>query len=121
MKKESGESSDVVSQTDVKGLLEIVEVKLQSPTRTKIVLALCDSTCSNSWISDRLLGKLHVQGTAIKLKVHGINSQEVVETEMVQLKLTIYTPATLNVQCLTSNCMSESTLMSAKNLLTLSD
>ena len=38
LKKESGQSSGVVSQTDIKGLLQILEANLQSPTRTDTVL-----------------------------------------------------------------------------------
>ena len=47
VKKESGESSGDVSQTDVKGLLRNAEVELQSPTRTGFVLVFCDSACSH--------------------------------------------------------------------------
>ena len=60
-----------------------MEVKLQSPTRTENVLALCDSVCSHSWISGKFAAKLDIRGTSTKLRVHGNNSQEVVETEMV--------------------------------------
>ena len=87
MKKESGESAGVVSQTDVKGLLQISEVKLESPTRTETVIALCDSACSHAWISETLAAELLVQGTATKLTLDGIFSQELVDTQMVQLKL----------------------------------
>ena len=86
LKKVSAESSGVVSQTDGKSSLQILEDKLQSPTRTKNVLALCDSACSHSWLSWKVDAKLNVQGTATKLTVHGIFSREVVETQMVQLK-----------------------------------
>ena len=76
MKKESRENSVVVSQTDVRGLFQISEAKLQSPTRTETALALCDSACRHLWTSDGLAAKLHVQSTATKITVHGINSQE---------------------------------------------
>ena len=52
------------------------------------VLALCDSACSHSWISRSLAHKLRVKGSATKLTVHGINSQQVVDTETVELKMT---------------------------------
>ena len=74
MKKESRGSSCVVSQTDVKGLLQISEILLQSPTRTETVLALSDSASNYSWISETLAEKLLVQGTATKITVHGSNS-----------------------------------------------
>ena len=82
-----GESSGVVSQTDVKGLLQFLGVKLQSPSRTETVLSLCDSACSQSWISETVAAKLLVQGAETKLTVHGINLQELVDTQMVQPKL----------------------------------
>ena len=83
-KKESWKKRGVVSQTDVKGSLQI---KLQSPSRTETVLAWCDFACNHSWISETLVAKLLLQGTATKLKVDGINSQETVDTQMVQLRL----------------------------------
>ena len=82
-KKESGKKSGVVSQTDVKGLLQI---KLQSPSRTETVLAWCDFACNHSGISETLVAKLLLQGTATKLTVDGINSQETVDAQMVQLR-----------------------------------
>ena len=86
VKKESRKSSGLVSQTNVKGLSQILEVKLPSPTKTATILALCDSACSHSWTSDKWAIKLLVQGTATKLTVLGFISQEVVDTQMVQLK-----------------------------------
>ena len=74
--------------TNVKGLLQITEVELHSAGESKKVLALCDSACSHTWISASLASKLKVQGTPIKLTVHGINSQQIVDTQMVELKLT---------------------------------
>ena len=52
------------------------------------MLALCDSACSHSWISEKLATKLNLKGVPTKLTVHGINSQQVVDTEIVELKLT---------------------------------
>ena len=82
------ESSGLPSVTDVKGLLQITEVELHSNENSKKVLALCDSACSHSWISARLARKLKVHGVPTNLTVHGINSHQVVETQMVELKLT---------------------------------
>ena len=87
VKTESEEGSGVVYQTDVEGLLQILENKLQSPTRTETVLALCDSACSHSCISETLAAKLLVQVTATKLTVYGIISQERVDSQLVELKL----------------------------------
>ena len=71
------------SVTDYKGLLQIVEVQLDSLSNSVEVLALCDSACSHSWVSRSLADKLRVKGSATKLTVHGINSQQVVDTETV--------------------------------------
>ena len=54
-----------------------------------------------SWISDRLAVKLHLQGTATKITVRSINSQDVVETYMAQLKLTLVHSG--DTECLTFN------------------
>ena len=110
MKQESAERSGIVSQTDVKSLLQILEVKLTSPTRAETVLALCDFAGNHSWVPDRLTANLNVQGPATKLTVHGINSQEVVDAQMGQLKLTLSHSG--DSKCSTfyaKTCMSEST------------
>ena len=87
-KQTGSESSGLPSVTDYKGLLQIVEVQLDSLSSSVKVLALCDSACSHSWTSRSLAHKLRVKGSATKLTVHGINSQQVVDTETVELKLT---------------------------------
>ena len=74
--------------SDVKGLLEITEVEVHTPITSVKALALCDSACSHSWISEDLATKLNVEGLPTKLTVHGINSQQVVDTQIVELKLT---------------------------------
>ena len=45
-------------------------------------------TRSLSWISEYLATKLNVKGLPTKLTVHGINFQQVVDTQSVELKLT---------------------------------
>ena len=75
------------SVSDVKGLLQM-EVELESPSCSEKVLVLCDSACSHSWISKRLAEKPQVKGSPTKLTVHGINSQQQIDTETVKLKLT---------------------------------
>ena len=82
------ESSGMQSVTDVKGLLQITEVELTSPSSSAKILALCDSACSHSWILRKLADKLQVKGSTTKLTVHGINSQQLIDTETVMLKLT---------------------------------
>ena len=51
------------------------------------MFASSDSACSHSWISETLAAKLLVQSTSAKLTLHGIISEELVDTQMVQLKL----------------------------------
>ena len=51
-------------------------------------LVLCDLVCSQSWISSELAQNLDVLGTPNKLTVHGINSNKVVDTQIVELNLT---------------------------------
>ena len=82
------ESSGMPSVTDIKGLLQITEVELTSPSSSAKIRSLCDSACSHSWISRRLADKLQVKRSATKLTVHGINSQQLIDTETVELKLT---------------------------------
>ena len=82
------ENSGMPSVTDVKGLLQVTEVELQAHGKSEKVLALCDSACSHSWISANLAKKLNVNGKPAQLTVHGINSNQVVDTQMVELKLT---------------------------------
>ena len=84
----SNESSGMPSVADVKGLLQVTEVELHANGKSEKVLALCDSACSHSWISANLATKLNVHGTPTKLTVHGINSNQVVDTQLVELKLT---------------------------------
>ena len=84
----SDESSGRPSVADVKGLLQVTEVELHANGKSEKVLALCDSACSHSWISANLTTKLNVHGTPTKLTVHGIKSNQVVDTQLVELKLT---------------------------------
>ena len=84
----TGESSGVCSVTDVKGLLQIVEVEVHTTNTSLRVLALCDSACSHSWVSENLATKLDLKGSPTKLTVHGINSQQEIDTQIVELKLT---------------------------------
>ena len=51
------------------------------------VLALHDSACSHSWFSENLETKLNLKGLPNKLPVLGINSQQVVDTQIIELKL----------------------------------
>ena len=68
--------------------MQIAEVELQSPVKSVKTLVMCDTACSRSWISRRLVDEMKLKGYPTRLSVHGINSHEVVDTEIVEIKLT---------------------------------
>ena len=73
----------------MKGLLQVTELQLKSSSgKDTTALVLCDTACSNSWVSNDLANRLGLQGTAMKLTVKGINTEEVVDTKLVQLIVT---------------------------------
>ena len=76
----------MTSVTDVKGLLQVTELQLvnSSGLDTK-ALVLCDTTCSNSWVAGSLADRLALHGKALKLTVKGINTEEVVDTTIVEV------------------------------------
>ena len=82
------ESSGMPFVTDVKGLLQVTEVELQAHGKSKKVLSLCDSACGHSWISANLAKRRNVDGKPTKLTVHGTNVNQVVDKQLVELKLT---------------------------------
>ena len=74
------------SVTDVKGLLQVTELKLNnSSSNSTTALVLFDTACSNSWVSDSLAATLCLEGTALKLTPKGINTEELINTMVVQL------------------------------------
>ena len=74
------------SVTDVKGLLQVTELQLfnSSGLDTK-ALVLCDTACSNSCVAGSLADRLGLHGKALKLTVKGINTEEVVDTRVVEV------------------------------------
>ena len=82
------ESSGMPSVADVDGLPQITEIELHSNDQSERVLALCDFACSHSWISSRFADKRNAKGTPTKLTVHRFNCHQIVNTQMVELKLT---------------------------------
>ena len=79
--KKTEESPGMPCVTIVKGLLQITEVSLQSSVQLgKKIFVFCKSACSNSWISEILARKLNVQGKPLKLTVHGIKSNQTIDT-----------------------------------------
>ena len=77
------------SVTDVKGLIQVKELKLTNSSGTSsMALILCDTACSNSWVSDSLADRLGLQGTALKLTVKGKNTEKLIDTKVVQWTVT---------------------------------
>ena len=82
--QQPSKTTTLSSVTDVKGLLQVTELKLNISSATSTTaLVLCDTTCSNSWVSDSLAARLGLQGTALKLTVKGINTKELIDTKVV--------------------------------------
>ena len=82
----SNKTRTMSSVTNVKGLLQVTELQLvnSSGLDTK-ALVLCDTVCSNSWVAGSLADRLDLHGKALKLTVKGINTEEVVDTRVVQV------------------------------------
>ena len=80
-------SVTLASKSGVKGLLQIVKVTLSSSNGSQTTWALCDSACSRSWLTRKPAQHLKLEGRPICLTVNSIDSQEVVNTEMVELNL----------------------------------
>ena len=65
----------------------MVKVNLSSSNGSQTAWALCDSACSHSWMTRKLAQDLKLEDRPICLTVNGINSQEVVNTKIVELNL----------------------------------
>ena len=85
--QQPSKTTTLSSVTDVKGLLQVLKLTNSSGTSTR-AFVLCNTACSNSWASDSLAGRLGFQGTALKLNVKGINTEELIDTKVVQLTVT---------------------------------
>ena len=87
--QQPSKTTTLSSVTDVKGLLQVTELKLNNSSGTSTTaLVLCDTACSNSWVSDSPAARVGLQGTALKLTVKGINTEELIDTKVVQLTVT---------------------------------
>ena len=84
----SNKTTKMSSVTDVKRLLQVTELQLvnSSGVDTK-ALVLCDTACSNSWVDGSLADRLGLHGKALKLTVKGINTEEVIDTRVVEVTL----------------------------------
>ena len=68
--QQPSETTTLSSVTDFKGLLQVTELKLTNSSGTSTTaLVLCDTACSNSWVSDSLAARLGLQGTALKVNL----------------------------------------------------
>ena len=77
----------MASATGVKGLLQISRLSVSTKERSVNTLALCDSACSHSWISADLSKKLGLNGKPLRLTVSGINTQEIIDTTQVKIRI----------------------------------
>ena len=85
----SSKTTTLSSVSNVKGLLQVTELQLKSSSgKDTTALILCDTACSNSWVSNDLAIRLGLHGTALKLTVKGKNTEEVVDTKLVELIVT---------------------------------
>ena len=73
------------SRSSVKGLLQIVELKLSINTSSSNTPVFCDSACSHSWIPAQLVEKHKLSGTKLNRTVSEINSQQVFLTEQIEI------------------------------------
>ena len=85
-KQPSNKTTTMSSVTDIKGLLQVTDLQLfnSSGLDTK-ALVLCDTACSNSWVPGSLANRLGLHGKALKLTVKAINTEEVVDTRVVEV------------------------------------
>ena len=58
---------------------------LSSSGKDTTALVLCDTACNKSWLSNDLANRLGLHGTALKLTVKGINTDEVVDTKLIEV------------------------------------
>ena len=78
----SSKTTTLSSVSNVKGLLQVTELKLKSSSgKDTTALVLYDTAGSNSWVSNDLANRLGLHGSALKLTVKGINTQELVDTK----------------------------------------
>ena len=87
--QQPGKTTTLSSVTDVKGLLQVTELKLTIYSGTiNTALVLCDTACSNFWVFDSLAARLGLQDDTLKLAVKGKNTEELIDTKVVQLTVT---------------------------------
>ena len=89
--QQPSKTSTLYSVADIKGLLQVTELKLtNSSSANNTALVLCDTACSKSWVSDSLSDRLVLQCTALKVTAEVINKKELIETKVVQMTVTAH-------------------------------
>ena len=85
----SSKTTTFSSLSNVKSLLQVTEIQLKSSSsKDTTALVFCDTACSNSWVSNDVANRLGLHGTALKLEVRCIITEEVVDTKLVELIVT---------------------------------
>ena len=75
--------------SNVRGHFQTTELQLTSSSgKDTTTLVLCKTTCSNSCVSNDLANRLGFHGTALNLTVKGMNTEQVVDTNLVELTIT---------------------------------
>ena len=83
----SNKTTNLTSVSNVKGLLPELQLTGSSGKYTT-PLVLLEAACSNSWMSNSLAKRLGWHGTALKLTVNVINTEELVDTKLNELTVT---------------------------------
>ena len=82
-------TTSLSSVSNVKGLLQVTELQLTSSSgKDTAALVLCDTACIKSWVSNDLANRLGLHGTALKLTIKSISTEEVVDTKLIELIVT---------------------------------
>ena len=85
----SSKTTTLSSVSNVKSLLQMTELQLKSSSGNDTTASvLCDTACINSWVSNDLANRLGLHGTALILTVKGINTEEAVDTKLIELIVT---------------------------------
>ena len=65
----------------VNDLLQVTELQFGSSSgKDTTALVLCNTACSNSWVSNSLAKRLGLHGTALKLTIKGLDTEKFGDT-----------------------------------------
>ena len=76
--------SDIHDIESSKGLLPIAKLGVSSDVTSPLMLVLCDSASTHSWVSSSLVNRLVLVGEPVNLSISGFNSTTVVDTQRVK-------------------------------------